>query len=396
MPKIKCSSIKRNGVQCASNAKDNGRCGVHKNHDVQESKLNLRRRVFFIYMLDEANAIPRQLIQGAGWIPHTVEEGLEHISVIEGLIRPQYDWTRDFTEDKRREIDNSRRITDRQRAERRIPAFIRHQIRLMHDWYIHIHNILTNPERATRITMTLDQLYNDGFIAEQLEPWVRANWEHLDHVQQRELRRAVVNMRILGQIGFEPIGRVLPPAPVRAVIEFITDNQNVHRKDTVSYIENVFKQLKKIVVPETQRTLGEILVNCDSMKPEAQIQMVKMYHAGDSIYEHKRAYPRALDAVWAFITRHDNKKELYTRVSQEMNDNIGMCAQGNLSRICNILCGYIEGFQPPVPQGTLVQNKMAAIAMDSEGNKIGRAKDALRELLVPESEWGPWIEAFDE
>ena len=79
-----------------------------------------------------------------------------------------------------------------------------------------------------------------------------------------------------------------------------------------------------------------------------------------------------------------------------MNDNIGMCAQGNLSRICNILCGYLDEFKPPVPQGTLVQNAIAAIAMDSEDNKIARAKDALRELLVPESEWSVWLDAIEE
>jgi hypothetical protein len=79
-----------------------------------------------------------------------------------------------------------------------------------------------------------------------------------------------------------------------------------------------------------------------------------------------------------------------------MNDNIGMCAQGNLSRICNILCGYLEEFKPPVPQGILVQNAIAAIAMDSEGNKVGRATSALKELLVPESEWSVWLEALEE
>jgi hypothetical protein len=163
----------------------------------------------------------------------------------------------------------------------------------------------------------------------------------------------------------------------------------------VRYVEKLFSDLKKIPVPGDQKTLGEIMIHC-KMLPTAEVQMVKMYHAGDSIYEHRRAYKRALDAVWAVIRTHENRAELYVRLAEEMNDNVGMCAQGNLSRICNILCGYSDAVKPPVPQGIMVQNKMAAIAGDSEGDKIGRAKAALRELMVPEEEWAPWIEAFDE
>lgn len=393
----RCNGITKHGLQCTYSAKnDTERCGVHKayDHDVQREELRvLCQRMYFIREMDEMFRISTLRMTAVRNM--NKDQLLAFIHESEDLIRPDYEgYDGPFIPRFRTVIYNH---SFRAAAERRVPAHLHHQVYLLHNWMDFMYRSLADNIPEFR-GLTMRQLYSNEHATTVIAPRIIAMWNGLQEPLRVAIRRAVNNLRILGQpfaINLHPHTSIQAPPPP-AIQQFITDNQNVHRKDTVSYIENVFKQLKKISVPESQRTLGEILVHCVGMKPEAQIQMVRMYHAGDSIYEHKRAYPRALDAVWAFITRHDNKKELYARMSQEMNDNIGMCAQGNLSRICNVLCGYIEGFQPPVPQGVLVQNKMAAIAMDSEGNKVGRAKDALRELLVPESEWGPWIEAFDE
>jgi hypothetical protein len=114
-----------------------------------------------------------------------------------------------------------------------------------------------------------------------------------------------------------------------------------------------------------------------------------------SIYEIPDAYPKALDGVWAYIRSHPEKDELYRRVKDELTDNIGMCAQGNLSRLCNILSGYLDGVIPPVAKGELIQQKISAIAMDADGDKVMRGRAILRELDVPEDEWEPWIEALE-
>lgn len=394
MPPIKCNAIKRDGVPCGCIAKDNGRCGTHKTENIQAYKWAIVSRVLYIYTLDINNRIPVLMKQPRGWCPATVESGLEHVKAIQDLIRQDYVWIGEFSASDNNKITQAAIISDRKRAENNIPAIIRHQVNLLHEWYLHLHLILTQTNRVTHIEMTIDQFYNTVFVTEILRPWIRDNWALLDIVQKRELHRGFHNMRILGQFSISDIVNVVPPAPV-AVNEFVNDNQNVHRKETVDYINKMFASLKKIHIPKDQRTLGEILVKCN-MKPEAQIQMVKMYHAADPIYEHPSAYRRSLDHVWAFVRSHENRKELYVRLTDEMNDNIGMCAQGNLSRICNVLCGYADGFKPPVPQGTLVQNKIGAIASDSEGNKKQRATIALQELLVPEDQWAPWLEALEE
>lgn len=397
----RCNGITNNGMQCTYAAKnDTGRCGIHKHNDAQtqhKELVTLRQRMQFIRTMDEMSRI--NVIRMMAVRTMNKEQLLVCIRESEDLIRQDYEgYDGPFIARFRDVIYNH---SYRHAAERHVPERLRHQVHLVHDWMDFMRRALIMHAGPVFAHITPRQLYNNEEASLVVVPRLIASWDGLTEQAKIAFRRAINNLSVLGQpFAITLRTRLLmnepPPAPRPAIQQFVNDNQNVHRSDTVKYIENVFRQLKKIGVPETQRTLGEILVHCVDMKPEAQVQMVKMYHAGDPIYEHKRAYPRALDAVWAFISRHENKNELYGRLSQEMNDNIGMCAQGNLSRICNVLCGYIEGFQPPVAQGILVQNKMAAIANDSEGNKIERAKAALRELMVPESDWAPWIEAFEE
>ncbi len=333
------------------------------------------------------------------WRPATIEAGLEHISVIEALIRPLYPgWDRPFI---RADATAIRLLTGDYRivAERNIPPGIiavGGQAAIMHGWYRALRTTIIATHTLNEDQITERDVYDAERFVATVRPAIVAAWNGYTRVQKEWFRRLVHNMRILNQTHLYDLRNhvVLPVAPPVRGNAFVNDNQNVHCKSTVDYIEKVFQQLRKVPIQADQKTLGEILVHC-VMKPEAQVQMVRFYHANEPIYEHSRAYKRALDAVWAYIRRHENKAELYLRLAQEMNDNIGMCAQGNLSRICNVLCGYIDGFEPPVPQGTLVQNKMAAIAGDSEGDKVNRAKIALRELLVPEDQWSPWLEALE-
>jgi hypothetical protein len=72
-----------------------------------------------------------------------------------------------------------------------------------------------------------------------------------------------------------------------------------------------------------------------------------------------------------------------------------MCAQGNLSRLCNILSGYIDGVAP-ISKSEILQQKISVIAADAEGNKVDRARTLLRELGFPEAEWGVWLDALAE
>lgn len=188
---------------------------------------------------------------------------------------------------------------------------------------------------------------------------------------------------------------VAPVAPVQAGARFVGDAQNIHTAPVVKHIEEMMKRLETIPVPKEQKTLGEIMVACD-LKEQAVRTMMDHYYGAYNIYGIDRAYPKALDAVWAYIKSHKERKELEVRLSQELHDNIGMCGQGNLSRLINAVTGYLDGVMPVVPKGELLQNRMAAIA-NGEGArslKVAKAKFALKKFEVPAEEWSAWLEAF--
>jgi hypothetical protein len=110
-------------------------------------------------------------------------------------------------------------------------------------------------------------------------------------------------------------------------------------------------------------------------------------------------YRRALDGLYTIIRKietPETKSELYKRVFEECYESIGMCCDGHISRVCNVLVGFDETFAPPVPFGEILQNKMAAIAaLEIEtSEKVKQATEFFNEFAVPESDRVAWLEAF--
>ena len=54
-------------------------------------------------------------------------------------------------------------------------------------------------------------------------------------------------------------------------------------------------------------------------------------------------YGKVLDGVWQYIKNSNDKEDLCKILAQELKENVGMCLQGNLSRLCNTLAGYMDG-----------------------------------------------------
>jgi hypothetical protein len=91
-------------------------------------------------------------------------------------------------------------------------------------------------------------------------------------------------------------------------------------------------------------------------------------------------------------------KELLKRLWEECEEAVGMCCEGHISRLANVLVGFDEAFRPPVPVGEILQTKMAAIAEMklSPKLKLQKAVAVMDELNLPAAERGPWLEALEE
>ena len=92
----------------------------------------------------------------------------------------------------------------------------------------------------------------------------------------------------------------------------------------------------------------------------------------------------------------ERRTELFRRLWEECAESVGMCCEGHISRLCNVLVGFDEAFQPPVPFGEILQSKMAAIAgLDiSDDEKRRQANAFFDEHGTPAEERTAWLEAF--
>jgi hypothetical protein len=126
--------------------------------------------------------------------------------------------------------------------------------------------------------------------------------------------------------------------------------------------------------------------------------MFNQYVSNVSIYDIEEGiYGKVLDSVWQYVKTSPDKADLCKILKTEMRDNIGMCAQGNLSRICNILAGYMEGVgaQESLSErlGRLLPPLMS---IEDHGERIRQACVILAENKVPADEWDTWMEPILE
>lgn len=217
--------------------------------------------------------------------------------------------------------------------------------------------------------------------------WDVAERGVITHTHRRKLFRVFMDAQARAQNARE----ALKPA----LQQFVEDNQNVHRKVVTDNTNTQTDKLLAVTVPAEQDTLGEIR---------------KLFGKGRKVMEdaehwyaitmcRKEAdclYKRTLDGLWAMIKASEHKEELCKRLVQEMTEAVGMCCEGHLSRLCNVLVGFDDAFSSVVSKGEILQQKMAAIAAleVTDRTKKMRAKKLLRELDVPAAEHAAWLDAF--
>jgi len=393
-----CHGYKNDGLRCMNKCKAGQEtCGIHhkSDADLYKSKRNLRNRIMYIYGTVDFNSRTHNLVVLHVLHNLTLDELETLLGQVEALVRVDYPgYTGAFAPATSLAFRAFRIRTQWELAIDRVPHNLRvrpDQIRILDYWYQFIRSCI---HILGDENVTLEYVCNPD-NADTIQEIFVAHWAEIPLERKRTYHSCFRNMGILGQEHIRRMAAHLPMPQEGAVAAFLGDNQNVHRAETVKYITDIFNKLVATQVPPEQNTLAEVIMHC-KLPPQAIILLTQHYCEPVSIYEIPNAYPRALDAVWAYIKGHAEKEELYRRVRDELTDNIGMCAQGNLSRLCNILSGYIDGIAPPVPKGELIQQKLAHIAGDAEGDKVGRARTVLTELGVAAEEMAPWLEAFDD
>ena len=196
-------------------------------------------------------------------------------------------------------------------------------------------------------------------------------------------------LRVELQMNFAAI---VNPGPPRTLAQIATNKQSVH---TAAVSEQTNRAMEVLLAQTVPVTL--IVPSHLEFEEKAVEADVGKWYAMKTCRElNDCLYQKALDGLWVLIQAHKEKDELVKRLLEEMKESVGMCCEGHISRLCNVLVGFDDRFSPPVPVGELLQQRIAAIAAQevSVEQKVCLAWAVFEELKIPMEERDPWIEAF--
>jgi hypothetical protein len=183
------------------------------------------------------------------------------------------------------------------------------------------------------------------------------------------------------------------------------DGQNVHTQAVVNQTNDGITIIRKTLIPKGQKTLDEIFNAWISLFPECielispvYEDMQKWGNCQTVIKKGDFEYRKTLRGIWAKIKTYegDIRLELTKRLWEECYESVGMCAQGHLSRLANVLVGFDETIKPPSSTKQYFQEQIASLSRKNlpTEEKIRLATELMDEVELPQDERTPWLEAF--
>lgn len=202
----------------------------------------------------------------------------------------------------------------------------------------------------------------------------------------------------------EEIPQVAPqPQPQGQMARLARDTQNVHTAHVAKQTNGNLELLLEAAPFEGQDTLHSLTAWWLNQSFEDYWRVMEdvrfWYTKRTCKASNDRLYQRVLDGLLVKILQapHEVFDELVKRLWEECEEAVGMCCEGHLARLANVLVGFDEAFRPPVPVGEVLQQKMASIAAlkVSTKHKLQRAVELMDELKIPVADRAPWLEALE-
>lgn len=191
-----------------------------------------------------------------------------------------------------------------------------------------------------------------------------------------------------------------------------TDQQNVHTTIVVQKTNEVIKKILAIPVPFTHtwndyfvcQTLGEILTHLQ-LTPENCGWFVEKYLKCSNrecsfMPETRGLYGKMIDGIWQFICNSPHKTDLMKILRDEIHDSVAMCADGCISRLCNVLSGYMDGLnfdtESPVEKAGRLLSQLVSSYDNNASEIMELAENILHACGIPQCDWEPWLETVRE
>ena len=183
---------------------------------------------------------------------------------------------------------------------------------------------------------------------------------------------------------------------------FANDPQSVHRSSVQNTTQRVIQQILAREVPADQVAVFEI--NADLANPDIinwrnenlKLTVIEMFNDEYFTLEaFSVKYGDVVDRVWAFIRAHGERIELTVRLAQELCEGRGMCANGKMARLVNVLQGYDESLDVEPPR-EMFQSAIAALMSRPLAEREARARELFVEYRIPAEEHDVWLEPLLE
>jgi hypothetical protein len=191
--------------------------------------------------------------------------------------------------------------------------------------------------------------------------------------------------------------------PVENLGKIATDRQSVHTISVTKATNEGIFILENQDIPRGQKTLKEIEQAWVEKFGERRVSTVmadmKDWGSRDQVMGKTNTYRTVLRGLWAKIksfTDKELKGELVKRLFEESNEALGMCADGHVGRLVNVLVGFDEQFKNNISPKEYFQNNISLIS-NSEVPlvfKIDQAKKLMDDIQMPEEERTAWLEAL--
>lgn len=241
-------------------------------------------------------------------------------------------------------------------------------------------------ERANNPVFIAQQAAARAEVRRQLDEQRRLHVQLLiDEAEDRARRVERVEQRLRAEQAEMP--------PLQRLAQ---DQQNVHTRDVAKQTSE--GEAKLLAVKTDGKVVGLKILRAFASRAGSLHQVMTVMNDVDQWYRRGGLYGRVLEGLWTLIQQQseDVRSELQNRLWEEMNESVGMCCAGHISRLVNVMVGFDESFKPPVSLGETLQAKMAALAgadVPTE-EKLLKAKEIMTELAVPMADQEAWLEAL--
>ena len=183
---------------------------------------------------------------------------------------------------------------------------------------------------------------------------------------------------------------------------FATDRQNIHRSSVQEGTHKMVLNIMKRPTLEDVEVLPEIVESFNDRRKitwrnadNLERSITEITHDYFNTVAFDTPYSDVLDRVWAFIRGHVNHKDLVRRLAEEIYEGLGMCSNGKMARLMNVLQGYDETLEVEAPK-ELFQARMGTLRKLPMAEREAAARALFAEFNIPEDQHEAWLDPLRE